>query len=260
MDIRLDGRGALITGGSLGIGRSIASRFAEAGARVVIAGRGRDNLDAAVAAIRAATGQTVVPVAADVSRAEDCTRLVEAAEAALGRVDILVNNAGTSARGPFLEVDDAAWQADLDLKLLAHIRLARSLLPGMAERRWGRVINVLNIGAKAPQAEGAPTAVSRAAGLALTKVLAGEFAPHNVLVNALLVGKIRSSQWERRHAQAGDNRSLEAYYDELGKGVPLGRYGDPQEFADLACFLASDNAGYVTGAAINVDGGLSPVV
>jgi len=260
MEISLKGRHAVITGGSLGIGRAIAKRFAAAGADVVIAGRRPDVLDQTAKAISEETGGTVIGLAADVSKAEDCALLAEAAEQALGPIDILVNNAGTSARGPFLDVDDDAWQADLDLKLFAHVRLSRRFLPGMAERRWGRIINVLNIGSKAPAAQGAPTAVSRAAGLALTKVLASEFAPHNVLVNALLVGKIKSNQWEKRHVAAGDNRAIEEYYAELGEGIPLGRYGEAEEFADLACFLASDNAGYVTGTAINVDGGLSPVV
>lgn len=260
MDINLNGKTAVITGGSLGLGRAIATRFADSGGKVVIGARGQDSLDEAKAAILEVTGQEIVAVRADVSTAEGCAALIDVAEAAYGHVDILVNNAGTSARGPFLEVDDAAWQSDLDLKLFAHVRLSRRVLPGMAERRWGRIINVLNIGSKAPQAEGSPTAVSRAAGLALTKVLAGEFAPHNVLVNAMLVGKIRSNQWVKRHAKAHDERPLDDYYAELGKAIPLGRYGTEQEFADLACFLASENAGYVTGTAINVDGGLSPVV
>jgi NAD(P)-dependent dehydrogenase (short-subunit alcohol dehydrogenase family) len=130
----------------------------------------------------------------------------------------------------------------------------------MVERRWGRVINVLNTGAKAPPAGGAPTAVSRAAGMALTKVLAGEGAPHGILVNALLVGIIESDQWVRRHAAEQRNITWEEWKAEQGKLVPLGRLGRPEEFAGLALFLASDAGGYVTGTAINVDGGRSPVV
>ena len=260
MNITLENRTAVITGGSLGLGRAIATQFAASGAKVVIAGRTESSLDAAVADIAENTGANVVPVVADVSKAEDCATLADRAEEVVGPIDILVNNAGTSARGPFTDVTDEAWQADLDLKLFAHIRLCRRFLPGMAERRWDRVINVLNIGSKAPQAQGAPTAVSRAAGLALTKLLASEYAPHNVLINAMLVGKIRSNQWEKRHQSQDGDQSLDAYYEELGKGIPLGRYGTEREFADLATFLASDNAGYVTGTAINVDGGLSPVV
>jgi NAD(P)-dependent dehydrogenase (short-subunit alcohol dehydrogenase family) len=128
----------------------------------------------------------------------------------------------------------------------------------MKERRWGRIINVLNVGAKAPRAGSAPTSVTRAAGMALTKVLANEGGPHNILANALLVGIIDSDQ----HAQAAARRgvSTEEHLRRLAEGTPLGRPGRAEEFADLACFLASDNASYVTGTAINVDGGRSPVV
>jgi NAD(P)-dependent dehydrogenase (short-subunit alcohol dehydrogenase family) len=130
----------------------------------------------------------------------------------------------------------------------------------MKERRWGRIINVLNIGAKAPTANSAPTSVTRAAGLALTKVLANEGAPHNVLVNALLVGLIDSDQWKRLHAQSGEERDYPGFLAGLAAGIPLGRIGKPEEFASLACFLASEAGGFVTGSAINVDGGQSPVV
>jgi NAD(P)-dependent dehydrogenase (short-subunit alcohol dehydrogenase family) len=130
----------------------------------------------------------------------------------------------------------------------------------MKSRRWGRIINILNTGAKAPQPNGAPTAVTRAAGMALTKVLAGEGAPHNVLVNGLLVGNIQSNQWVVRHANEGKGRSMQDFYAEMGKRIPMGRVGTAQEFANMALFLASDAGSYVTGTAINVDGGLTPVV
>src|SRR5690606_13566456 len=122
---------------------------------------------------------------------------------ALGRIDVLVNNAGTSRRGAVMEITDEVWQQDLDLKLFAAIRLVRLVWPQMVERRWGRIINVLNIGAKAPRAASAPTSVSRAAGMALTKVLAGEGAPHNILVNALLAGTIATDQWVQRAKKEG---------------------------------------------------------
>jgi NAD(P)-dependent dehydrogenase (short-subunit alcohol dehydrogenase family) len=258
MEIRLDGHVALVTGASLGIGRAIATRFAASGAAVAIVGRRADVLETARAAIASETGGTVFAVPADVADAADCARVFAAATAALGSIDILVNNAGTSRRKPFEEVTDALWQADLDLKLFGAIRLARLAIPAMRAKRWGRILNVLNIGAKAPTAGAAPTAVSRAAGLALTKVLAGELAPDNILVNALLVGRIRSEQWVQR--AAADGRDLEAFYAAMGKTIPLGRVGRAEEFAALACFLASDAGGYVTGSAINVDGGASPVV
>jgi NAD(P)-dependent dehydrogenase (short-subunit alcohol dehydrogenase family) len=179
--------------------------------------------------------------------------------ARLGAIDILVNNAGQSQRGKFDELTDEMWQADLELKLFAAIRLTRLAFPGMRQRRWGRVINVLNIGAKAPQPESAPTSVSRAAGLALTKVLAGEGAPHNVLVNALLVGRIESDQIARRHKAEGASVPLAEYVKTHGAGIPLGRMGRAEEFANVALFLASEAGSYVTGTAINVDGGLSPI-
>ena len=128
----------------------------------------------------------------------------------------------------------------------------------MRDRRWGRIVNVLNTGAKAPPASGAPTAVSRAAGLALTKVLAGEGAPHNVLVNAVLVGRIESDQWVQR--AKSQSRDLGEFYDEMGQIVPMGRVGTAEEFANVVTLLASDQGSYVTGTAINIDGGMCPVV
>jgi 3-oxoacyl-[acyl-carrier protein] reductase len=263
MDVRLDGKVALITGGSKGLGKAMALRFAEAGASVAITARGADALDAARREIQAAgAGNKVVAEACDVSRADECAALHATVTAQLGPVDILVNNAGTSQRGPFLEVSDELWQNDIDLKLFAAIRLARLTLPAMKERKWGRIINVLNVGAKAPPAEGAPTAVTRAAGMALTKVLAGEAAPHNVLVNALLVGLIDSNQHEVKHKASGTAKSYEEFLQGMADAnkIPMGRVGRAEEFADVACFLASDRASYLSGIAINVDGGRSPVV
>jgi NAD(P)-dependent dehydrogenase (short-subunit alcohol dehydrogenase family) len=261
MQIRLDGRTALVTGGSLGLGRAMAEAFAEAGAAVALVARRPAGLDAAKAAIAARIpGARLAAISADVATAEGCAAAAREAEAALGPVDILVNNAGTSQRGPFMDIDDALWQADLDLKLFAAIRLTRAVWPGMAARGWGRVINVLNTGAKAPPAEGAPTAVSRAAGMALTKILSQEGARHGILVNALLVGIIESDQWVRRHATDPRGLTWEAWKQDAAKGVPLGRLGKAEEFAALATFLCSEQGGYVTGTAINVDGGRSPVV
>jgi len=260
MEMRMNGRNALITGGSQGIGRAIARNFARSGANVAIVARGQKGLDEARVEIAAGTNAKVVTVAADVGTADGCRKAYETAQAGLGQIDVLVNNAGTSQRGPFLEISDELWQNDLDLKLFAAIRLCRQAFPGMKSRRWGRIINVLNIGAKAPQATSAPTSVSRAAGMALTKVLAGEGAPHNVLVNAVLVGNIESDQWVKRYANEGKGRSLQDYYAEMGKRIPMGRVGTAEEFANMVLFLASDAGSYVTGTAINIDGGLSPVV
>jgi 3-oxoacyl-[acyl-carrier protein] reductase len=257
MEITLKGRKALITGGSLGIGLQIAKQFAAAGADVAIMARRRGPLDEAATAIGARPGQQVVPVVCDVARADDIKRGYGKVTAAFGKIDILVNNAGMSNAAPFEEVTDEQWQEDLDLKLFAAIRLTRLAWPQMKQQKWGRIINVLNTGAKAPRPASAPTSVTRAAGMALTKVLAGEGAPYGILVNAMLVGLIESDQWVRRAKAMG--QPLQDVLATMGKDIPLGRVGTAQEFANMACFLASDAASYITGTAINVDGGRSPV-
>ncbi len=260
MELVMKGRNALVTGASLGIGFAISQKFALAGANVAMVARRAETLEASRRELEQKASTKIVGIAGDVSKAEDCNRAFETAVKALGSVDVIVNNAGTSQTGKFESITDEVWQADIDLKLFAAIRLIRLAFPGMRERRFGRIINVLNIGAKAPEGGRAPTAVTRAAGMALTKVLAGEGAPHNILVNALLVGRIESDQWVQRHAREGKNTSLDGYYAEMGKQIPLGRIGTADEFAGMALFLASEAGSYITGTAINIDGGLCPVV
>src|SRR5215216_937385 len=258
MNIDLSGRAAVITGGSKGIGLGVATQFAASGADVAIVARGRDALDQAAGRIGRAARGRVIALQGDVAVAADIRRVYDETMAAFGKIDIVVNNAGESRTGAFEEITEEIWREDFDQKLFAAIRLTRLVWPQMKERRWGRIINVLNIGAKAPRPGSAPTSVTRAAGMTLTKVLAGEGAPHNVLVNALLVGTIESDQWQRRADAQG--LGLQEYLKPAGKEVPLGRVGRAEEFANLACFLVSDAASYITGTAINVDGGRSPVV
>ena len=258
MEISLKGRCAIVTGGSKGIGYAIATRFANSGADIAILARGREALDEAVGAIKKKTNGKVVGVQADVGNAADLKRAYDEATQGLGKIDILVNNAGTSRAMPFDKVTDEIMQYDLEQKLFAAIRMIRLVSPQMKERRWGRIINVLNIGAKAPRANSMPTSVSRAAGMAMTKALSQEFAPHNVLVNAMLVGLIEADQHVQRAKT--NNVPLDEYYKNAQKEIPLGRVGKAEEFANLACFLVSDAGSYITGTATNVDGGRSPVV
>lgn len=257
MDLELKGKVALVTGGSQGIGRAAALRLAAEGAGVVIAARGRDLLDQAAAEIRAAGG-SVAAVQADVSRAEDCARLVAAALQAYGRLDILVNNAGTSATGEFESVSDDIWQADFELKLFAAIRLARLAIPHMKQQGGGRIINITNIGAKQPRAKSMPTTVTRAAGLAFTKALSKEYAPLGILVNTICIGLVRAGQHEKKAAKAGI--ALEQFYGNMAKDIPLGRVGRAEEVANAIAFLASAAASYITGSSINLDGGTSAVL
>jgi 3-oxoacyl-[acyl-carrier protein] reductase len=258
MNIDLTGRSAIITGGSKGIGLAVATRFAASGADVAIVARGRAGLDEAAMAIGATARAKVLALQGDVAVAADISRTYEQVMQAFRKVDIIVNNAGESRTGAFEQITDEIWREDFDQKLFAAIRLTRLAWGQMKERKWGRVINVLNIGAKAPRPGSAPTSVTRAAGMALTKVLSGEGAPYNILVNALLVGLIEADQHVQRATQTGVD--LKDYMSARGREIPLGRMGRAEEFANIACFLVSDAASYVTGTAINVDGGRSPVV
>jgi 3-oxoacyl-[acyl-carrier protein] reductase len=260
MEIRLDGKSAIVTGGSKGLGLAIAKEFAASGADVAILARDPATLADAKAEIQRGAAGKVAAISCDVSKTAPIQTAYDQVMSAFGKVDIFVNNAGQSTRGPSETLSDEMWQADLDLKLFAQIRFCRLLFPQMKQRKWGRIISVLNIGAKAPGADSAPTSVSRAAQMAFTKVLSMEGAPHNVLVNSLHVGVIVSDQIVRRHQREGANVSLDEFIIQAGRGVPLGRMGKAEEFANVATFLASDAAGYVTGCAINVDGGRSPVV
>ena len=259
MEVTMKDRVAVVTGGSKGIGVAVARRFAGSGAKVAILARGVQDLKAARERL-AKDRLEVRDYVCDVAKAADISATYDKIVKDLGRIDILVNNAGTSRAMPFETVTDEVWQEDLDLKLFAAIRFSRLVWPGMKTRKWGRIINVLNVGAKAPPAASTPTSVSRAAGMALTKVMANEGAAHNILVNAMLVGLIVSDQWARRHAERAPDTDFDAFTRDLAKGVPLGRMGTAEEFANLACFLGSEQGSYITGTAINVDGGRSPVV
>jgi 3-oxoacyl-[acyl-carrier protein] reductase len=255
LELGLKGRVVIVTGGSEGLGRAAAERFAREDAHVAICARRKDVLERATAEIRTATGRDVLARPADVRRAADVASFVSAVVERFGGVDVLVNNAGTSAAAGFEAVSDDEWQADIDLKLMAAVRFARLVIPHMKQRGGGRIINVTNTGGKAPRAKGLPTSVTRAAGINLTKSLANEYAPDRILVNTICIGLVKSAQWERRA-----KGSLDAYYEDLGRRVPVGRVGEAEEFADLVAFLASDRAAFITGTAINFDGGMSAVV
>jgi 3-oxoacyl-[acyl-carrier protein] reductase len=255
LDLGLAGKVAIITGASEGLGRATAERFARSGARVAMCARRKDVLERAAEAIRGATGAEILARPADVTRADAVTALVEETVGRFGGVDVLVNNAGTSSAAGFEQVDDAAWQADFDLKVMAAIRLCRLVIPHMRRRGGGRIVNVTTVGGKAPAPRALPTSVTRAAGINLTKSLAHELAADRICVNTICLGLVKSAQWERR--ARGD---LDAYYREVAKRVPLGRVGEAAEFADLVAFLASERAAYITGTAINFDGGMSMAV
>ena len=258
MDLELAGKSVLITGGTDGLGLALARQLAAEGASVAVCGRDRDRLSAAEASVQDAGGD-VLAVRADVSSADDIEAFVDASVGRWGRIDGVVHNAGRSAAGTIQSIDDAAWEADLQLKLMGAVRLTRLALPLLRASR-GAVLFTLAMGAKAPGGGSEPSSVSRAAGMALMKALSKELAPDGIRVNAVLIGLIESGQWVR--AAAGSGMELQDFYARFARdsGIPLGRFGRSEEFADLACFLLSDRASYLTGTAINLDGGLSPVV
>lgn len=263
MDLGLRGKVAIVTGGSEGIGKAAAQSMAAEGAKVVICARRAEVLEAAAAEIRAATGGDVLAIPTDVTQPEQVKQLFDQTIAAFGRIDILVNNAGASAARSFEEVTDEIWRADLDLKLFGAIHCTTAALPYMKAQGGGRIINITTPGGKAPAARSVPTSVSRAAGIALTKELSKEYAANNILVNTVCIGLIKSGQHEKRFAQAqaqDATLTLDSWYDNMGKSVPLGRVGEEREAGDLIAFLASERASYITGTAINVDGGSSAVV
>ncbi len=257
MELGLKGKVAIVTGATEGIGRATALMLAQEGAKVAICSRRAEVVAKTVEELKRAGGD-VFGMAADMSKAADIGRFIDAAVKHFGRLDILVNNAGTSRRGAFLELDDAAWSADLELKVFGAIRCTRLAVPHMRSRGGGRIINVTNIGAKQPGAESMPTSISRAAGLALTKALSKEYAADNILVNTVCIGKIKSGQHERRRARS--SLGAEEFYAKLGEDIPLKRVGETDEAANVIVFLASAAASYVTGTSINIDGGISGVL
>ncbi len=257
LELGLKDRVAIVTGASEGLGRATAARFARSGAKVAMCARRPDVLEAAAAAIRKDTGADVLAIPTDVTRASEVDAFVKAVVGRFGGLDVLVNNAGTSAAAPFESVTDETWYQDLEVKLMAAIRFCRLALPLMKTRGGGAIVNVTTIGGKAPAAKSVPTSVTRAAGINLTKSLASEYAADGIRINTICLGVVKSAQWTRR--AKGD---LDAFYADMARQrrIPLGRVGEAEEFADLCAFLVSDRARFITGTAVNFDGGASAVV
>lgn len=256
LDLGLKGKVALVTGGSDGLGRATVARLASEGAKVAACARREDHLQKIVSQLAEQTGGEIIPVTMDVTSAADCDRAVQKVVGHFGQLDILVNNAGTSAAGGFESVTDEDWQADIELKVMGAVRMCRLCIPHLRSKGGGSIVNATIGGAKAPAAQALPTTVTRAAGINLTKSLANEYAADNIRVNTICIGLIKSAQWERR---AGD-QSMDQYYAEMAQRIPMKRMGEAEEYADLVAYLCSKSGSYITGTAINLDGGLCAVV
>jgi NAD(P)-dependent dehydrogenase (short-subunit alcohol dehydrogenase family) len=255
VNLELRDRVFLITGGSDGLGLGLARKLVEEGSRVAICGRDRDRLDRAQVLL----GTDALCRQADVTKAAQLDAFIDETLSRFGRLDGAVNNAGRSAGGSIDDSQDELWREDYELKVISALHVSRRVL-GALEESSGSIVNVLSVYARAPGANSTPTSASRAAGLALTKALANEVGPRGVRVNAILIGLIESDQWVRRAKDSGVD--LQEFYKNLVKGskIPLGRIGRAEEFADLAAFLLSPRASYITGVGVSIDGGLSPVI
>jgi 3-oxoacyl-[acyl-carrier protein] reductase len=260
MDLGLTGKVAIITGGSEGIGKGIALCLACEGAKVAICARRPEVLESAAAEIRSLSGGEVFAQSVDVTKRAEIERFITAVASHFGRVDILVNNAGRSAAKKFEDISDAEWEEDLDLKLMAAVWCSRAAIPYMRKVGGGRIVNVTHPGGKAPTARSLPTSVSRAAGIALTKALSRDYAAENILVNTVCLTNIKSAQFERFWQARGTRGTLEEFYADMGKNIPLKRVGEPKEVGALVAFLVSEQARFITGTAVNIDGGTSAVV
>jgi 3-oxoacyl-[acyl-carrier protein] reductase len=260
MDLGLKDRVAIVSAASLGLGKAAAAAFAREGARVVIASRNKRRLAAAAKEIASnVAGADVLPVVADVTKPAHIRRLVSSTVKRFGRIDILVVNAGGPPVGGFLDLTDGTWEDGVVLTLLSAVRLIREVLPHMRTAGWGRVIAITSITAKQPADDLVISSALRPGVIGLLKVLANQHGKEGILFNAVAPGFMLTDRQrqicESRARKEG--MSVEEYIALSGKGIPVGRMGDPGELANVIAFLGSERASYINGATISVDGGLS---
>jgi 3-oxoacyl-[acyl-carrier protein] reductase len=259
MDLGLRDKGCVVTGASQGIGLAISTRLVAEGAKVLMVARGEERLSAAAEALGAEW------LAADVTVADCADRIVATAIEQLGGLDVLVNNAGTSANQPLATLTDDDFRAQFELNVMASVRLMRLAAPHMAQRGWGRIVNVASSSGKRPSSSNVAYSVAKAAQLSASRAFADAYAADGVLVNAIAPGPVATGLWldegglaDQAAANAGTTRD-EALAAARAK-VPLQRFGTPEEIADVAVFLCSARAGNVAGAAWSVDGGAVPII
>ncbi|MEA2063377.1 MAG: SDR family oxidoreductase [Gemmatimonadota bacterium] len=257
MNLGIRDKVAIVCGASRGLGYACARALAEEGAKVVLCARGAGALEKAAREISDQTGAQAMPVAADVSKAKDIARVVEAAQETFGGIDILVNNAGGPPPGRFEDHDDAAWLAAFELNAMSAVRFSRAVLPAMRKAGGGRIVNITSIAVKQP-VEGLILSNSvRAAVIGLAKTLSNELAPENILVNNVCPGFIETDRSRALVKGRAEKQGItyEEALETLTATIPLGRMGQPGELAALVAFLCSAQASYITGTTIQIDGG-----
>ena len=264
LNLDLRGKIAIITGGSDGIGKETARIMSEEGAKVSIFARNMENLMKSKSEIEKITSNEVDIYSVDVRDQQSIKLSVEKVIKKHGDIDILVNNAGTSSAHPIMDITDEIMSDDIGTKLYGAIYMIQSVVPSMKKKGGGSIINITTPGGKASGANTIPTSVSRAAGISMTKATSKELSAFNIRVNTVCVGLFKSGQHRKRYEKRLNNEpnlTLDDFYQELGKDVPLGqRVGEAEEAASLITYLSSGQANYITGTAINIDGGASPVV
>ncbi len=261
MELNLSGRNAIVTGGSAGIGLACARALAAEGVSVALAARDAGRLARAVAEVEAAArgGARALPIAADLGLAADVERIVKTASQRLGPVDILINNAGSAIAGRFLELADQAFLDAWNLKLLGYIRMVRAVVPSMAARRDGRIVNIIGGAARSPSPAFLPGGTANAALLNFTRGIAAELARQGIRINAISPGSTATERADRLAAQTAAARrvGLDEVLAERAREMPIGRLVAPEEIAAMAVFLVSDLAGAIAGAEVVIDGGRS---
>ena len=256
MDLGLKGRKAVVTGGSKGLGRAIAEELAREGADVAICARHEDEVRRAGTELEA-LGTKVYAEPADVTDPDQVRTFIGAAAESLGGIDILVNNAGRAPPGTFETLTDDDWKSDLDVKLFSMIRCSREALPHLRASGSGRVVNIGAVFGKYPDPTFFATSTNRAACMAFSKALSMEVAKDGILVNMVNIGYVVTPQWENIHQRRAPHLSEDEFFDQMAEAdVPLKRFGRPDEVAGIVAFLAGDRAGYITGASIDVAGGM----
>lgn len=256
MDLGLRGRRAIVTGGSKGLGQAIAAELLAEGAAVAICSRHQAELDETAAEL-AARGGSVIALACDVTDAAQVESFIAAAAAALGGADILVNNAGAARPGQFAALTDDDWQGDIEVKLFSQIRCTRAALPHLRQSTAPRVININAVYARYPDPVFLASSVNRASCLSLSKALSIELGHEGILVNSVNIGFVVTPQWENIRARRAPGTPADEFFGQLAaQEVPLGRFGRPDEVAGIVAFLAGDRASYITGASIDVGGGM----
>lgn len=261
MDLGLKGRLALVTGASEGIGSAIARKLAEEGVRVAICARTESTLKDTAAAITRTTGQEIVSIPADLRSLDGCRAVVQQAAENLGGLDILVNNAGASAFGPFVDLPDEAFVDAINGKLLGYIRCAKAAVPHMRRRGGGVIVNITGTTQQAIPLH-TPGSACNAAIRMFSKELSMELGPLNIRVNSVAPGRIQTARADRLldATAAAQGTTPEVVLGQLVKTIPSGRVGTTDDIADAVCFLVSERATYINGAALVVDGSKSVVI